>query len=77
MHANEYGGDVRMRTTINIDDQLIKEAEAIYKAESRSKAIEFALRDALRMKKMEKLKSLIGKIEFDEDAMRKLRDSER
>ncbi|MBM4236180.1 MAG: DUF2191 domain-containing protein [Firmicutes bacterium] len=66
-----------MRTTINIDDQLIKEAEAIYKAESRSKAIEFALRDALRMKKMEKLKSLIGKIEFDEDAMRKLRDSER
>lgn len=59
-----------MRTTINIDDQLIKEAETIYKAESRSKAIESALRDALRMKKMEKLKSLIGKVEFDEEAMR-------
>lgn len=66
-----------MRTTINIDDQLIKETEAIYKAESRSKAIEFALRDALRMKKMEKLKSLIGKVKFDEKAMRQLRDSER
>ncbi len=66
-----------MRTTINIDDQLIKEAEAVYKAESRSKAIEYALRDALRMKKMEKLRSLIGKVEFDEEAMRQLRDSER
>jgi Arc/MetJ family transcription regulator len=66
-----------MRTTINIDDQLIKEAEAIYKAESRSKTIELALRDALQMKKMEKLKSLIGKIEFDEEAIGKLRDSER
>ena len=66
-----------MRTTINIDDQLIKEAEAIYKAESRSKTIEFALRDAIRMKKMENLKALIGKVEFDEVAMRLLRDSER
>ena len=66
-----------MRTTINIDDQLIKEAEAIYKAESRSKSIEYALRDALRMKKMEQFRSLIGKIEFDEEAIRQLRDSER
>ncbi len=66
-----------MRTTINIDDQLIKETEAIYKADSRSKAIESALRDALQMKKMEQLKSLIGKVEFDEEAMRSLRDSER
>ena len=66
-----------MRTTINIDDQLIKEAEAIYKAESRSKSIENALRDALQMKKMEQLKALVGKVEFDEGAMRKQRDLER
>ena len=59
---------------INIDDQMVKEIGAIYKAESRSKAIEFALRDAVRMKKMEKLKSLIGKVEFDEEAMQQLRD---
>jgi Arc/MetJ family transcription regulator len=77
MRLNDYRSDVAMRTTINIDDQLIKEAEAIYKAESRSKSIEYALRDALRMKKMEKLKSLIGKVEFDEEAMGKLRDSGR
>lgn len=60
---------------INLDDQMVKEIEAIYKAESRSKAIESALRDAIRMKNMEKLKSLIGKVEFDEEAMQQLRDS--
>jgi Arc/MetJ family transcription regulator len=77
MQLNDYRGDVIMRTTINIDDQLIKEAEAIYKAESRSKAIEYAVRDAIQIKKMEQLRSLIGKVEFDEEAMGQLRDSER
>lgn len=66
-----------MRTTININGQLIREAEAMYKAESRSKSIEYALRDALRMKKMEKLKALVGKVEFDEEAARQFRDSGR
>ncbi len=66
-----------MRTTINIDDQLIRETEAVYKAESRSKSIEKALRDVLQMKKREKLKEMVGKIEFDEDAVRKLRDLKR
>jgi metal-responsive CopG/Arc/MetJ family transcriptional regulator len=66
-----------MRTTINIDDQLIRETETVYKAESRSKSIEKALRDVLLMKKREKLKEMVGKIEFDEDAVRKLRDTKR
>lgn len=66
-----------MRTTINIDDQLIRETEAVYEAESRSKSIEKALKDALKMKKREKLKELVGKIEFDEEAIQKLRDSQR
>lgn len=66
-----------MRTTINIDDQLIREAETVYKAVSRSKSIEAALRDALRMKRMEKLKELVGNVEFDEEAISKLRDSSR
>jgi len=77
MQLYGYRGDVIVRTTINIDDQLIKEAEAIYKAESRSKAIEYAVRDAIQIKKMEQLRSLIGKVEFDEEAMGQLRDNER
>ncbi len=66
-----------MRTTINIDDQLIKETEALYKAKSRSKAIEHALRDAVHLKKLEQLRELIGKVEFDEKAIIAARESER
>jgi len=77
MQINAYRGEYRMRTTINIDDQLIKEAEATYKAESRSKSIEYAIRDALQMKRMERLKELVGKVEFDEEAIRQQREIDR
>ncbi len=66
-----------MRTTINIPDNVIKETEAIYKTNSRSKSIELALKDALQQKKLEQLKGLIGKIEFDEDVVNNSRHEER
>lgn len=66
-----------MRTTINIPDDIIKETEALYKADSRSKSIEQALRDSLQLKKLEQLKKMIGKIEFDEEAICKSREEER
>jgi metal-responsive CopG/Arc/MetJ family transcriptional regulator len=66
-----------MRTTINIPDDIIKETEAIYKAGSRSKSIEQALRDALQQKKLEQLKEMIGKIEFDEEVIYESREKER
>ncbi len=66
-----------MRTTINIPDDVIKETEAIYKTNSRSKSIELALKDALQQKKLEQLKGMIGKIEFDEDVINNSRHEER
>ncbi len=66
-----------MRTTINIPDDVIKETEAIYKTNSRSKSIELALKDALQQKKLEQLKDMIGKIEFDEDIINSSRHDER
>jgi metal-responsive CopG/Arc/MetJ family transcriptional regulator len=66
-----------MRTTINIPDEIIKETETIYKSNSRSKSIEHALKDALKQKKIEQLKEMIGKIEFDEKAIYELREKER
>ena len=39
-----------MRTTINISEHIIKEAEALYKSNNRSKVIENALIDAIRYK---------------------------
>lgn len=66
-----------MRTTINIPDDIIKETEAIYKADSRSKSIEQALKDALQQKKLGQLKEMIGKIEFDEKVIYESREKER
>lgn len=66
-----------MRTTINIPDNLIKEVEAVYKADSRSKSIECAIRDALLQKRLESLKEMAGKIEFDEKAIFEARGMER
>ncbi len=66
-----------MRTTINIPDSLIKEVEAVYKTESRSKSIEYAIKDALLQKRLELLKDLSGKIEFDEEAINRARGMER
>ena len=66
-----------MRTTINIPDCLIEEVETLYKAESRSKSIENAIKDALLQKKLELLKEMTGKIEFDEKAIYEARGQDR
>lgn len=70
-------GGANMRTTINIPDNLVKEVEAIYKTESRSKSIEYALKDALLQKRLELLKTMAGKIEFDEKAINEARGMDR
>lgn len=65
-----------MRTTINIPDDLIKEAEALYKTKSRSQAVESALTDAIRFKKARMLMGLKSKISFDEESVKDLRRAE-
>jgi Arc/MetJ family transcription regulator len=65
-----------MRTTINISDYIIREAEAIYETKSRSKMIETALKDAVRYKKLQKFMKLKGNIEFDEKTIENLRSAE-
>lgn len=62
-----------MRTTLNISDKIIAEAEALYNTTNRSKAVEMAIIDAIRIKKFEKLKNLKGKISFDEDSIKDFR----
>ena len=54
-----------MRTTLNISQDVIKEAELFYGSENRSKAVEEALIDAIRMKKLQRFRELAGNIEFE------------
>ena len=64
-----------MRTTLNISSDLLKEVVRLYEKKTTSKAVEEALKDALRRKRAESLLSLAGKIEI-EDLTRELEDAE-
>jgi metal-responsive CopG/Arc/MetJ family transcriptional regulator len=76
-HGKKGMGEKEMRTTINLPDHLVREMEAVYHAESRSKAIEQAITDALQMKRMDQLREFIGQIEFDEQAISEAREQRR
>ncbi len=65
-----------MRTTINISDSVVKEAEVLYETKNRSKAIENAIKDAVRFHKLKELMKLKTKITFDENKVRSLREME-
>jgi Arc/MetJ family transcription regulator len=65
-----------MRTTLNISDDVIAETQAIYDSKNRSNAVEQALKDAIRFKKLQKLFALKGKITFDEEYLEEQRRAE-
>ena len=54
-----------MRTTLNLDEALIKDLMATTKAKTKTEAIHQAISGFLRRKKIERLLDLEGKIRFD------------
>jgi Arc/MetJ family transcription regulator len=67
-----------MRTTIDINEELIKSVMKKAGARTKKDAIVIALKDYLRHKKVEELKGLIGNYEsfdLDLDDLKKLRDA--
>ena len=56
-----------MRTTLNLDDQLIDELMKATQARTKTEAITQAISDLIRRKKLEELKSLSGKIHLAVD----------
>ncbi len=56
-----------MRMTVNIDDELIKEAKTLTGKRTKKEVIEEALKELVRKKKREKLIEAAGRIEMDID----------
>jgi Arc/MetJ family transcription regulator len=56
-----------MRTTLSLDEGLIKELMAVTGAKTKIEAIHLAISEFVRRKKLEGLKSLSGKIHIDLD----------
>jgi Arc/MetJ family transcription regulator len=53
-----------MRTTIDIDKGLLKDAQEALGAASASKAVNIALREVVRRKRLEEVRSRMGKGDF-------------
>ncbi|MGH7411225.1 MAG: type II toxin-antitoxin system VapB family antitoxin [Candidatus Methylomirabilis sp.] len=56
-----------MRTTLDLDEGLVKELVKVTKAKTKTKAIHIAIREFIRRRKLEGLKALSGKIRLDLD----------
>jgi hypothetical protein len=56
-----------MRTTLNIPEDLLAEAQAILGYQSKTDVIIYSLRELIRKKKLEELASLSGKIHLKID----------
>jgi len=56
-----------MRTTLDLDETLVKELLAVTRARTKTEAIHQAISEFLRRKKLEGLKALSGKIHLDLD----------
>ena len=64
-----------MRTTIEIDEQLLREAMAVTGAKKKRQCIELALQEVVRQKRIERLIQRLGKkpLTIDTDALDRLR----
>ncbi len=56
----EYGYIIHMKTTINIDDNLLKTAMEIYKVPTKTAIIEMGLKELVDKEKRRKLAELFG-----------------
>ncbi len=57
-----------MRTTLNIDDDMLRTVQEETGARTKTQAVHEALKDYVRRKKIEKLIQLQGKVRFSVDA---------
>jgi Arc/MetJ family transcription regulator len=65
------------RTTITLPNLLLDELMSEIEAKSKTEAVIKAIKDEIRMKKMEKIKTMAGKMEFTKSADKLRHEDER
>jgi len=55
-----------MKTTLDIPDELLKEAMAVSKSRTKKEAVITGLRELIRQRKIERVLSSAGKLEFSD-----------
>lgn len=54
-----------MRTNIDIDNKLIREAKKISKAKTKKEVVDIALRNYIKSKQRQKILDLFGKVKWE------------
>ncbi len=65
------------RTTITLPNSLLNELMSAVEAKSKTEAVIKAIKDEIRTKKLEKIKSMAGKMEFIKSADKLRHEDER
>jgi len=68
---------IRMRTTLDLPEELVEEARVALGYKSKTDTVIFALKEIVRRDRIEELKDLMGKIDFDWDAAIEMREKGR
>ena len=58
-----------MRTTVTLDEKMVRELVTISNAKSKTAAVAMAVEEQIRIAKLKKLADLLGKINIDEAAI--------
>lgn len=58
---------IRMRTTLDLPEDLLEEARTTLGFKSKTDTVVMALRELLRRRRIEDLKSLMGKVQLEVD----------
>jgi len=65
-----------MRTTITLDEGLVAAVKEVTRERTKTRAITSALTEFVRRKKLDDLRSLLGNIQVDEEAVAEMERSE-
>ncbi len=65
----------RMRTTLDIPESLIEEARALLGFKSKTDTVVLSLQELIRRKRIDELKSMMGKVRLEIDLPRSRRRS--
>ncbi|MBW1998648.1 MAG: type II toxin-antitoxin system VapB family antitoxin [Deltaproteobacteria bacterium] len=59
-----------MRTTVTLDEELVRELVKVSNAKSKTAAVALAVKEQIRRAKLRKLADLLGTVDVDEKAIR-------
>jgi hypothetical protein len=65
-----------MKSTITLDGKLVEEVMKVTPAKTKTRAVTIALAEHVRRKKVERLRSMLGKVDMDQVALEGLRNLE-